>query len=215
MQHLKRLTLHCPLLYSTPAFHLQPSRNSDPSIKTTCGCHKSSFFACESDHLMLHRLQQGRSGPGSIPLFIVLRKSVRIFIMIIKLTWYVDTFLIKVNWKLNLDKIPRPSRQLHQQLWRRSTRWCLCSNITKCLKIFSTSTTCECERNVSASRRLKTYLRSTMSQTRVTGLPLMHAHYDMDIDFDETIRSFAKLHPRRMELALHCLNESKSQERAL
>ena len=38
-------------------------------------------------------------------------------------------------------------------------------NIAECLKIFVTIpvTTCECERNVSALRRLKTYLRSTMS----------------------------------------------------
>ena len=77
-------------------------------------------------------------------------------------------------------------------------------NITECLKMFSTLpvTTCECERNVSALRRLKTYLRSTMSQTRLTGL-------------DEIIRRFARLHPRRMELEIYCLTDSKSQERAL
>ena len=76
-------------------------------------------------------------------------------------------------------------------------------NITECFKIFSTLpvTTCECERNVSALRRLKTYLRSTMSQKRLTGLALLHIHYNMDIDFDEIIRRFARLHPRRMQLA--------------
>ena len=75
-------------------------------------------------------------------------------------------------------------------------------NITKCLKIFYTLpvATCECERNLSALRRLKTYLRSTMSQTRLTGLALLHIHYNMDIDFDEIIRRFARLRPRRMEL---------------
>ena len=75
--------------------------------------------------------------------------------------------------------------------------------ITECLKIFSTLpiTTFECERNVSALRRLKTYLRSTMSQTRLTGLALLHIQYNMDIDFDEIIRRFARLRPRRMELA--------------
>ena len=80
-------------------------------------------------------------------------------------------------------------------------------NITECLKIFSTLpvTTGECERNVSALRRLKTYLRSTMSQTRLTGLALLHIHYNMDVDIAysvfEIIRRFARLHPRRMELA--------------
>ncbi|XP_068704634.1 52 kDa repressor of the inhibitor of the protein kinase-like [Montipora foliosa] len=76
-------------------------------------------------------------------------------------------------------------------------------NITECFKIFSTLpvTTCACERNVSALRRLKTYLRSTMSQTRLTGIALLHIHYNMDINFDEIIRRFARLHPRRMQLA--------------
>lgn len=76
-------------------------------------------------------------------------------------------------------------------------------NITEYFKIFSTLpvTTWECERNVSALRRLKTYLRSMTSQTRLTGLALLHIHYNMDIDFDEIIRRFAWLHPRRMQLA--------------
>ena len=77
------------------------------------------------------------------------------------------------------------------------------SDITECFKIFSTLpvTTCKCERNVSALRQLKTYLQTTMSQTRLTGLALLHIHYNMDIDFDEIIRRFARLHPRRMQLA--------------
>ena len=45
------------------------------------------------------------------------------------------------------------------------------------------------------------FLRSTMSQTRLTGLALLHSHYNMDIDFDEIIRRFARLHPIRMQLA--------------
>jgi len=75
--------------------------------------------------------------------------------------------------------------------------------ITECLKIFLTLpvTTCECERNVSALRRLKTYLWSTMSQTRLTGLALLHIHYNMEIGLDEIICRFARLHPRRMGLA--------------
>jgi len=79
----------------------------------------------------------------------------------------------------------------------------LYTNIAECLKIFVTLpvTTCECERNVSALRRLKTYLRSTMSQTRLIGLALLHIHYNMEIDLDEIICRFARLHPRRMELA--------------
>ena len=50
------------------------------------------------------------------------------------------------------------------------------------------------------------FLRSTMSQTRLTALALLHIHYNMDIDFDEIIRRFARLHPRRVPLA-HILSD--------
>jgi len=39
-----------------------------------------------------------------------------------------------------------------------------------------------------------------MSQTRLTGLALLHIDY-MEIDLDEMIRRFARLHPKRMELS--------------
>ena len=38
-------------------------------------------------------------------------------------------------------------------------------------------TSCECERSVSILRRLKTYLRSTMGQDRLSGLALMHMQW--------------------------------------
>lgn len=52
-------------------------------------------------------------------------------------------------------------------------------NIHKALIIQGTIpvTTCECERSVRALRRLKTYNRSTMTQSRLNGLALMHVHY--------------------------------------
>jgi len=40
-----------------------------------------------------------------------------------------------------------------------------------------------------------------MSQTRLTGLALLHIHYNIEIDLNEIIRRFARLYPRRMELA--------------
>ena len=44
---------------------------------------------------------------------------------------------------------------------------------------------CEAERSFSALRRIKSYLRSTMSSERFAGLALMHLHSDVDIDIDE------------------------------
>ena len=43
-------------------------------------------------------------------------------------------------------------------------------------------TSCECERSVSVLRLLKTYLRSSMGQERLSGLALMHVHYGMELD---------------------------------
>jgi hypothetical protein len=45
----------------------------------------------------------------------------------------------------------------------------------------STATT---ERSFSVLRRLKTYLRTTMLQDRLTSLAVLHVHRDIDIDID-------------------------------
>jgi hypothetical protein len=51
----------------------------------------------------------------------------------------------------------------------------------------STATT---ERSFSVLRRLKTYLRTTMLQDRLTSLAVLHVHRDIDIDIDRVMRSF-------------------------
>ena len=61
-------------------------------------------------------------------------------------------------------------------------------------------TTSTCERSVSVIRRLKTYLRATIGQERMSGLALMHIHYDIQLDVDEIINRFARISPRRMAL---------------
>ena len=61
-------------------------------------------------------------------------------------------------------------------------------------------TSCETERSVNALRRLKTYLRSTMGQERMSSIALIHSHYTMDINYDEIIARFYALHPRRVAM---------------
>lgn len=61
-------------------------------------------------------------------------------------------------------------------------------------------TTCQCERSISALRRLKTYMRSTMAEDRLQGLSLLHIHYDLDVPVEGIIDRFARKQPRRMEL---------------
>ena len=75
-------------------------------------------------------------------------------------------------------------------------------NIIVLLKLLAVLpvTTCEVERCVSSLRRLKNYLRSTMGQTRLTGLALIHVHQHFSVDINAVIDDFALLHPRRMKL---------------
>ena len=61
-------------------------------------------------------------------------------------------------------------------------------------------TSCECERNASALRRLNSYMRESMGKQRLSSLALLHIHLDKDINLDMVTDIFAKLHPRRLEM---------------
>ena len=39
-----------------------------------------------------------------------------------------------------------------------------------------------------------------MTESRLTGLALMHIHYAKKVDLDEVVSEFANKHPRKMEL---------------
>ena len=51
--------------------------------------------------------------------------------------------------------------------------------------------TCDCERSMSAKRRLKTYLRATMGQDRFSSLVNLHVNSDLEVDLDELMKKFA------------------------
>ncbi|KAK5868034.1 hypothetical protein PBY51_012481 [Eleginops maclovinus] len=76
-------------------------------------------------------------------------------------------------------------------------------NIKCMLKIFLTLpvTTCACERSFSAMRRLKTWLRSTMSNDRLTGLAMMHVHQKVEVDRENILRRWDASGHRRIQLA--------------
>ena len=73
-------------------------------------------------------------------------------------------------------------------------------NINVLLRIACTLpiTSVETERENSVLKNLKTYLRSTMSNERLTGLALMKIHFQHEMDFDRIVISFATRQPRRM-----------------
>ena len=61
-------------------------------------------------------------------------------------------------------------------------------------------TSCECERSASVLRRLNNYMRSCMGKERLANLALLHIHYEQIIDVELVVDTFARLHPRRLEL---------------
>lgn len=76
------------------------------------------------------------------------------------------------------------------------------SNIHTILKICGTFpvTSCECERSISCLRLLKTYLRSTMGQDRLSALALMFIHRTVNVRVTDIVTEFARKHPRRMQV---------------
>ena len=62
-------------------------------------------------------------------------------------------------------------------------------------------TYCECERSASTLRRLRNFMRASMTKNRLSSLALIHIHYQHVVDLDAVVTLFAELHPRRMQLA--------------
>ena len=78
----------------------------------------------------------------------------------------------------------------------------LCPYITRLLQLACTwpVTTCSAERSISGLRRLKTYLRSTLRQERMSSLAMLHTHYTMALDWKEVVKTFLRKYPRRIIL---------------
>ena len=76
-------------------------------------------------------------------------------------------------------------------------------NIAVLLKILCTLpvTSCTSERAFSGLKRIKTPLRSTMGNERLSSLSLIYLHRDIAINVDKIIDEFARRHPRRLQLA--------------
>lgn len=75
-------------------------------------------------------------------------------------------------------------------------------NVHTILKVLLTMpvSTATAERTFSSLRRLKTYLRSSMAETRLSSLALMAIHHDHDIDTKQVIKCFDATGTRRITL---------------
>ena len=89
---------------------------------------------------------------------------------------------------------------------------CMFPNIQTLLKILCTMpvTSCTAERSFSALKRIKTSLRSTMTNVRLTGLSLLHIHQKIPVDTTAALDEFARRHPRRLEMMNVLKDEEKS-----
>jgi hypothetical protein len=77
-------------------------------------------------------------------------------------------------------------------------------NIKVLLQIYATLpvTTATGERSFSTLKLLKTYLRSTMSESRLNGLAMMYIHAMVNIDIEQVIDKFSKRKNRKLEFLI-------------
>ena len=61
-------------------------------------------------------------------------------------------------------------------------------------------TSCSSERSFSGLKRIKTALRTTMGNERLTALSLLHINRDIGVDIHEVVDKFARRHPRCLQL---------------
>jgi hypothetical protein len=73
-------------------------------------------------------------------------------------------------------------------------------NVRRCLLVLLTMpvSTATAERSFSTMKRLKTYLRSTMTTERLSGLGLMNIYRDMKINSEYIVDKFAARKQRRL-----------------
>ena len=107
----------------------------------------------------------------------------------------------KIKWRKELEDhgdSSLPTSLLHT-LRRVSSMY---PNISALVKILCTLpvTTCTAERSFSSLKRSKTAFRSTMTNTRLTGLSLLHIHRDIPIDIEAAVNKLAMMNSRRMKM---------------
>ncbi|XP_065681369.1 52 kDa repressor of the inhibitor of the protein kinase-like [Hydra vulgaris] len=73
-------------------------------------------------------------------------------------------------------------------------------NLFELLKIGRTLpvTSAECERSFSAMRRLRTWLRASMTADRQDSLVIMNIHYNENVYYKQVSKLFFTLHPRKL-----------------
>ena len=61
----------------------------------------------------------------------------------------------------------------------------------------ASTTACTCERSVSTLRRVKTFLRTSTGEDRLSALSVLSVHRDVPLDLTEVVDKFARERLRR------------------
>ena len=101
------------------------------------------------------------------------------------------------GWKHAIDSGAMKAENLQEAVFASQFMF---PNIHTILKVLLTMpvSAATAERSFSGLRRLKTYLRNNMSETRLSGLALLHIHHDTKIDIPEIVREFDASGTRRI-----------------
>ena len=101
----------------------------------------------------------------------------------------------RVRWSLEETKPSDLSATL------KDTNKTLYPDIFICLVVLITMpvSTASAERQFSIMRRVKNYMRSTMSTERMSGLAVLHSYRHMDIDIENVIIQFAGKKDRKLD----------------
>ncbi|XP_052778135.1 uncharacterized protein LOC128215492 [Mya arenaria] len=100
-----------------------------------------------------------------------------------------------LRWQLNDAK---PSTLL-ATLNKTSEAAYPCISIILQILLTMPATFASCERSFSSMRRIKTYLRSTMTGERLSSLGVLHIHRDVEIDINKIINAFASVKCRNLD----------------
>ena len=102
------------------------------------------------------------------------------------------------QWTIACAGATQPCTKVSQALRRARDLGLPCIERLLVLLLTIPVTTCGCERSMSALRRLKTYLRSTMGDARLSSLATLHVHTDIDVPLDELVDRFLAARDRRI-----------------
>ena len=114
-----------------------------------------------------------------------------------------DTCMIEFyRWQRKWNSIPKQDCPSSVVEALKSCNSDLYPNIYILLKVFASIpvTSATAERSFSKLRQVKTYLRSTMSEARLTGLTLLAIHKDIPLDYDSVIDLYKTEHNSRFKL---------------